>query len=75
MTSGHFMCLFAIYMDYSLPGSPVHGILQVRIQEWIAIPFSRESSQPGDRTQVAWIAGRLFTIWATKKPPLWLHAY
>ena len=31
-------------MDYSLPGSSVHGILQVRIQEWVAIPFSRQSS-------------------------------
>ena len=33
-------------MDYNLPGSSVHGILQARILEWIAIPFSRGSSQP-----------------------------
>ena len=33
-------------MDYSPPGSSVHGILQARILEWVAIPFSRESSQP-----------------------------
>ena len=35
-------------MDYSLPGSSVHGILQARILEWVAIPFSRGSSQPRD---------------------------
>ena len=34
-------------MDLSLPGSPVHGILQVRILEWVAIPFSSGSFQPG----------------------------
>ena len=34
-------------MDYSLPGSSVHGILQIRILEWITIPFSRGSSDPG----------------------------
>ena len=37
-------------MDYSLPGSSVHGILQARILEWVAISFSRGSSQPRDRT-------------------------
>ena len=35
-------------MDCSLPGSSVHGILQARIVEWVAIPFSRGSSQPWD---------------------------
>ena len=39
-------------MDGSLPGSSVHGILQTRILEWVAVPFSRESSQPRDRTQL-----------------------
>ena len=34
------------FMDYSSPGSSVHGILQARILEWVAIPFSRGSSQP-----------------------------
>ena len=43
-------------MDYSLPGSPVHGILQVRILEWVAIPFSRGFSQPRDQTLVSCIA-------------------
>ena len=54
-------------MDCSLPDSSVHGILQARILEWVAMPFSRESSQPGDRTQVSHIAGRFFIIWATRK--------
>ena len=39
----------------------VHGILQARILEWVAFPFSRGSSQPRDRTQVSHPAGRLFT--------------
>ena len=47
-------------MDYS-----VHGILQARILEWVAFPFSRGSSQPRGQTQVSRIAGRLFTSWAT----------
>ena len=52
-------------MDFSLPGSSVHGILQARILEWVAISFSRASSQPGDWTWVSCSAGRFFTIWAT----------
>jgi len=44
----------------------VHGILQARILEWVAFPFSRASSPPRDRTQVFHIAGRLFTSWATR---------
>ena len=39
-------------MDYGLPGTSVHGILQARILEWVAISFSRESSRPRDRTQI-----------------------
>ena len=50
-------------MDYSPPGSSVHGIFQARILEWVAISFSRESSRPRDWTQVSCTAGRLFTIW------------
>ena len=42
-------------------------ILQARILEWVAFPFSRGSSQPRDRTQVSRIAGRFFTSWATKE--------
>ena len=56
-------------MDCSLPGSSVHGILQARILQWVAIPSSRGSSQPRDQTQVSCIAGRFFTIWATKFAP------
>ena len=51
-------------MDGSLPDSSVHGILQARTLEWVAIPFFSRSSQPSDRTQVSWIAGRFFTLWA-----------
>ena len=54
-------------MDCSQPGSSVHGILQARILEWVASLFSRGSSQPRDRTQVCHIAGRFFTIWATRE--------
>ena len=46
----------------------VHGILQARILEWVAFPFSRVSSQPRDRIQVSRIAVRFFTIWATGSP-------
>ena len=58
------------FMDCSLSGSSVHEILQVGILEWVAIPFSRGSSWPRDWTQVSSIAGRSFTIWATREAPL-----
>ena len=51
----------------SLPGFSVHGILQAKILEWIAIPFSRGTSQPRDRTLVSCLAGKFITIWATGK--------
>ena len=54
-------------MDCSLPGSSVHGILQARILEWVAIPFSRGSSQPSDQTQVSSVVGGFLTIWATRE--------
>ena len=54
-------------MDYSLPGFSVHVILQGRIMEWVAIPFSRGSSQVKDRTRVSRIADRFFIIWATRE--------
>ena len=54
-------------MDYSPPGFSVHGILQARILEWVAMPFSRESSQPKDWTQVSCIAGGIFTVWVTRE--------
>ena len=49
-------------MDYSLPGSSVHGILQARILEWVAMLSNRGSSQPRDPTQVSHVAGRFLTI-------------
>ena len=49
-------------MDY-----PVHGILQARILEWVAFPFSGGSYQPRDRTHISHIAGRFFTGWATRE--------
>jgi len=49
-------------MDCSPPVSSVHGIIQARILEWVAIPFSRESSKPRDQTQVSSISGSFFTI-------------
>ena len=54
-------------MDCSLPASSVYEILQVRTLEWVAIPFSRRSSQPRDQTWVSYIAGKFFTVWATRE--------
>ena len=54
-------------MDCNLPRSSVHGVLQVRIQEWAAMPSSRGSSWPRDQTQVSCSAGGFFTIWATRE--------
>ena len=53
---------FCDHMDYT-----VHGILQARILEWVAFPFSRGSSQSRHWTQVSCIAGRFFTSWATRE--------
>ena len=55
-------------MDCSPPGSPVHGILQAKILEWVSMPFSKGSSRPSDRTHissVSCISGGFFTINAT----------
>ena len=49
--------------------SRVHGILQARILEWVAFPFSRESSQTRDQTQTSHIAGRYFTSWDMRENP------
>ena len=53
-------------VDCSPPGSSVHGVLQARILEWVAISFSRGSSRPRNRTHVSRIAGRCFNLWATR---------
>ena len=49
-------------MDYSLPGSSLHGIFQARILEWVTVAFSSGSSQPRYRTQISRTAGGFFTI-------------
>ena len=54
-------------IDCSLPGSSVHGIFQAIVLEWIAISFSRRSSQPRARTRVSHIVDRRFTVWATRE--------
>ena len=54
-------------VNCSLPGSSVHRIFQARVLEWVAISFSRGSSQPRDQTRVSRTAGRRFTIWATRE--------
>ena len=57
-------------MDCSLPGSSIHRTFQARVLEWVAICFSRGSSWPRGWTQVSCIAGRHFTVWATREVPL-----
>ena len=62
-------------VDCSPPCSYVHGILQARILEWVAVSFSRGSSGPRDQTQVSRIAGRRFNLWATReaRKMRWTH--
>ena len=54
-------------MDGSLPGPSVHGILQARILEWVAVLSFRGSSYPRDQTHVSRVAGGFFTGWATRE--------
>ena len=58
-------------VDCSPMGSSVPGILLARILEWVAILFPRGSSWPRDRTLFSCIAGRFFTIWATREAFIW----
>ena len=60
-------------MDCSPPDSSVHGSLQARILEWVALPFSRGSSQPRDGTSVSCIAGGFLTIHTTWEAQI--HVY
>ena len=63
-------------MDFSLPGSSLHGILQARILEWVAIPFSRGSLWLRDRTQVSCIASGFFAVWAIREAcNFWTYKY
>ena len=64
-----------VTMDCSLPGSSVHGILQVRILEWVAMPFFNRSSNGRDRPQVFHIACRFFTVWATREAFLCIRPF
>ena len=57
----------SVMSDSLQPHGLVHGILQARILEWVAFPFSKGSSQPRNWTQVPRIAGRFFTSWATRE--------
>ena len=59
-------------MDYSLPGSSVHGILQIIILEWVAISSSRESSQLRDWTQVSLHCGQILYHLSHQGDPSWL---
>ena len=64
------LCLtISVPMDYSPPGSSVHGILQARILEWVAICFSLESSLPRDQTPLVCIADRLQADSLPSEPP------
>ena len=54
-------------MAFSPQGSFIHGVFQARVPDWAAISFSGGPSQPRDRTQVSRLAGRRFTLWATRE--------
>ena len=58
-------------MDCSLPGFSVHGILQARMLECVAVSFSRGSSRLRDPTWISYIAGRFFTTEPPGKPLDW----
>ena len=76
-----FVCLgtqlcptFHNLMDCSPPDSSVHWILQEKILEWVAIPFSKGSSQPKDRTHVSYTTGRFFTISAPREAHVYIQS-
>ena len=56
-------------VDCGSPDSSVYGILQARILEWVALPFSRGCPQPRNQIRVSRIVGRFFTVQATKEAP------
>ena len=62
-------------MDYSPPGSSVHGILQARTLQWAVIPFPRGPSRPGNCTRVSGTASRSFTAWASRDAPKYRHGW
>ena len=69
------LCLTLSNLQGTLACQAPLSILQARILEWVAMPSSRGSSQPRDQTQVSCIAGRLFTIWATRKKCIHANFY
>ena len=72
----HWGCVICSVMSNSTtPNSSVHGILQARILEWVAIPSSRGSCRLRNWTQVSCIAGRFFTIWAIREAIFSLAIY
>ena len=76
----HFSCvqLFAILWAVAHQAPSVHGILQARILEWVAMPSSRGSSQPMDQTHISYISPaltvRLFTT-ASPGKPIYIYMY
>ena len=66
VTSLSRVWLFATPWTVAHQTSPSNGIFQARVLEWVAISFSRGPSQPRDKTWVSYIAGRRFTLWATR---------
>ena len=69
MISRHSRVQLCDPMDCSLPGSPVHGILQARVLEWVAISSSRGSSQPRDQTHVSCTGRLILYRLATREDP------
>ena len=72
-----YVRLFCHPMDYSLPGSSVHGILQAKILQWAAIFLLRGSSWPRDWTRISCVGRRILYHWATSKASAhgypWIH--
>ena len=74
-TDGEWICCLVIQsyltlhnpMDYSLPGSSVHGIFQARILEWVAVSYSRGSPQPRDQTCISCVGRQIPYNWATRE--------
>ena len=69
LCSRSVVCLFATPMDWSPPGSSVHEISEARILEWVAIFFSRASSQPRDGTRISYIGRQILCCEATREVP------
>ena len=58
-------------MDSSPPGSSTHGMLQARIMEWSPFPFPEDHPNPGIKSRSSSIAGRFFTVWATREASIY----